>query len=130
LDGSRTTSLCEEDHFLQQLSQIPRCAQKLDVISFTLGFDETIRSLEADIEILESATDSIKLSPKFPKILEVILMIVNQAFVKSDGQKVKAFDIHVSNQIFLFTPSKEISSEKNSLIILCDSCLESYKTGK
>jgi hypothetical protein len=101
VDFERFTALSKEDHFIKKLSEIPRCSKKLEALNYILGFDETIRTLEMDIGILEAAAESVKASKKFPKILEVVLMIVNTAFVKT-MEPVKAFEIQVMFIISVF----------------------------
>lgn len=94
LESTKCETLCEEDRLLKSLSEIPQVDKKLEAMNFIQNFDETIMTLESEITLLKKSAQSVMQSKNFPKIIQIVLVVINKAFVK-DAEPLRGFEINV-----------------------------------
>lgn len=71
------TELADVEDFVASLLDIERIVPRLECINFKLRYDDMVSDLERDMKVAIAACEEVIESPKFKKILTVILTIGN-----------------------------------------------------
>nr|XP_046478788.1 protein diaphanous isoform X5 [Neodiprion pinetum] len=109
--------LTEAEQFCVTISDIKRLLPRLKSLSFMLHYEELVQDVKPDIVAGTAACEEVKISKKFAKILELILLLGN--YMNTGSKNGQAFGFEISFLTKL-TSTKDVENKQTLLHYLVD----------
>ncbi|XP_048510372.1 protein diaphanous isoform X3 [Athalia rosae] len=109
--------LTEAEQFCVTISDIKRLLPRLKSLSFMLHYEELVQDVKPDIVAGTAACEEVKVSKKFAKILELILLLGN--YMNSGSKNGQAFGFEISFLTKL-TSTKDVENKQTLLHYLVE----------